>query len=226
MFFFVLILFGSIWSKSIDAQTAYGISIVRGNQTTRIVDGYSGTWLDYVAGYYYDPQVMGEIYRTDNPETTLASGDHIGYSDIVPAEVYLWTNNYVEGRTYCTYSQHFIWSYIYYPAYNMWLDPFRYSLLGTGYPPWGGFPFSYYYVVPRRHRLGATQACLTIPYPPTPTPTPTATPTPTPNPTPSPSSMAWHTNLKLTARRESAIRPNAIHRQAGRPNKTVPSSTK
>ena len=129
MYFFVLFMFGSIMSISIDAQTAYGISIVRGNESTRIVDGYSGTWLDYVAGYYYDPEVMGEIFRADDPETTLASGRHIGYGDIVPAEVYLWTNNYVEGQTYCTFSQHFIWSYFVNSANYWWFDPFRYSLL-------------------------------------------------------------------------------------------------
>lgn len=185
-YFFVLFMFCSIASISIDAQTAYGISIIRGNESTRIVDGYSGTWLDYVAGYYYDRVVMGEIYRADNPETTLASGSHIGFGDILPAEVYLWTNNYVEGKTYCTFSQHFIWSYFVNATNSWWFDPFRYSLMGTGYPPWGGFPYSLYYVIPRRHRLGSTQACITIPNPPTPTPTPRATPTPTPNPTPTP----------------------------------------
>lgn len=161
------------------SQTAYGISIVRRNEAIRIVDGYSGTWLDYYAGLYYDPEVMGDLYRTDDPETSLSSGRHVGYADIIPAEVYLATNNYVEGRTYCTYSQHFVWSYFYQTSNFWWFDPFRYSYFsGGGSPPFGGYPFSYYYVIPRRHRLGWTQACITIPNIPPPTPTPTPTPPP------------------------------------------------
>jgi len=127
------------------AQTAYGISIVRYNTSTRIVDGYSGTWLDYYAGLYYDPEVRGDLYRTDNPETSLDSGYSTGWADIIPAEVYLDTSNYQEGKTYCTFSQHFVLAYYYYTATNLWLDPFRYSsFIHTGGGPWGGYPFSYY----------------------------------------------------------------------------------
>lgn len=178
-----------IWGLGINvfeakAQTAYGISIVRYNNSTRIVDGYSGTWLDYYAGLYYDPEVRGDLYRTDNPEISLDSGYSTGWADIIPAEVYLDTTNYQEGRTYCTYSQHFVLAYYYYTTTNYWLDPFRYSsFIYTGGGPWGGYPFSYYYVYPRRYRLGWTQACITIPVTPPPTPTPTP-PTPTPTPTP------------------------------------------
>lgn len=164
------------------AQTAYGISIVRANSNTRIVDGYSGTWLDYYAGLYYDPEVIGDIYRTDNPEASLATGRHIGYADIIPAEVVLQTSNFVEGKTYCTYSQHSVWSYYYTGGYSSWFDPFRYSFSSSGYPPWPGSTFGYYWVIPRRHFLGWTEACVTIPVPPPPTPTPTPTPNPTPTP--------------------------------------------
>lgn len=184
---FVLSIVLAVSAAETYSQTAYGISIVRRNEAIRIVDGYSGTWLDYYAGLYYDPEVMGDLYRTDDPETSLSSGRHVGYADIVPAEVYLATTNYVEGRTYCTYSQHFVWSYFYQTSNFWWFDPFRYSYFsGGGSPPFAGYTFSYYYVIPRRHRLGWTQACITIPNipPPTPTPSPTATPTPTPTPTP------------------------------------------
>lgn len=182
---------------NINAQTAYGISIVRYDTDTRIVDGYSGTWLDYYAGLYYDPEVIGDLYRTDMNETSLDHGRHFGYADIIPAEVYLRTTNFVEGRTYCTYSQHAVWGYFYYQQTSRWFDPFRYSTFLANPSPWPGFPFSYFYVVPRRYYLGYTQACIAIPLPPPPTPTPTppATPTPppptpTPAPTPCPGAAA------------------------------------
>ncbi|MEP7075505.1 MAG: hypothetical protein ABI878_06810 [Acidobacteriota bacterium] len=177
----------SIAAADAKAQSiAYGISIVCaddvqcGDVGTHTVDGYSGTWLNYNAGLYYDPDVIGDIYRTDNPETSLSNGRSIGYSDIIPAEVYLGTSNYVEGKTYCTFSQHAVWSYFYYASSGLWFDPGRYDLIGNGNPPWPGLPFIYYYVIPRRHFLGTTQACITIPLSPTPTPTPTPTPSPTP----------------------------------------------
>lgn len=169
-----------------NAQTAYGISIVRYNTSSRIVDGYSGTWLDYNAGYYYDPYVDGEIYRPDN-EVIYARGQSLGFADIVPAEVYLATFNFVEGRTYCTNSKHYVVAYFYYTQTSQWFDPFRYStFLGTGGGPWGGNPFTVYYVFPRFYRLGVTEACIAIPFPPPPTPTPTPTPTPVPTPSPTP----------------------------------------
>lgn len=80
------------------AQTAYGISIVRYNASTRIVDGYSGTWLDYYAGLYYDPEVIGDLYRTDMNETSLDHGRSVGYANTIPAEVSLSTTNFVEGK--------------------------------------------------------------------------------------------------------------------------------
>lgn len=167
------------------AQVAYGISIVRINESTRVVDGYSGTWLDHYAGYYYDPAVLGDLFRTDQNETSLDTGYHEGYASIIPAEVYLFTTNFVEGKTYCNYSQHFVRAYFYYTAYSQWFDPFRYSsFIYTGGNTFPGYPFGYYYYITRRYRLGATQACITIPNIPTPTPTSTPTSTPTPTPTP------------------------------------------
>lgn len=171
---------------NINAQTAWGISIVQYDTGTRVVDGYSGTWLDYYAGLYYDPEVIGDLYRADMNETSLDRGRHFGYADIIPAEVYLRTTNFVEGRTYCTYSQHAVWGYFYYVATSQWFDPFRYSTFFSNPSPWPGFPFSYYYVFPRRYYLGYTQACIAVPLPPPPTPSPTPTPTPPPTPTPTP----------------------------------------
>jgi len=149
--FFALFLFINIASVAIHGQTAYGISIVRGNQTTRIVDGYSGTWLDYVAGYYYDPEVMGQLFRADDTETTLASGRHIGYGDIVPAAGIPLDKQLCRRTNLLHVQPHFIWSYFVNSSNYWWFDPFRYSSLGTGYPPWGGFPYSNYFVIPDRH---------------------------------------------------------------------------
>ncbi|MFN0139439.1 MAG: hypothetical protein ACKVQW_05050 [Pyrinomonadaceae bacterium] len=174
---------------NINAQRAWGISIVQYDTETRIVDGYSGTWLDYSAGLYYDPEVIGDLYRTDMNETSLDHGRSFGYGQFVPAEVFLRTTNFVEGRTYCTYSQHAVWGYFYYVSTSQWFDPFRYSTFFGSPSPWPGFPFSYYYVFPRRYYLGYTQACIAVPLPPPPTPSPTPTPTPpptTPTPTPTP----------------------------------------
>ncbi len=169
------------------AQIAYGISIVRYNAPTRYMDGYSGTALDYWAGIYYDPVVEGTLYRSDDPEVSLSEGYNEGYANSIPAEVYLFSTNYVEGKTYCTYSTHWIRAYYYHPANVRWFDPYRYSsFIYTGGNTFPGYPFSNYYYTSRRYRLGATQACIRIPFPSTPTPTPTGTPTPTITPTPSP----------------------------------------
>lgn len=64
--------------------------------------------MDYWAGLYYDPAVQGDLYRTDIPEPGLDSGYDEGYADIIDAEVYLFSTNYVEGKTYCTGSTHFV----------------------------------------------------------------------------------------------------------------------
>lgn len=176
------ILLGS--SLSVKAQVAYGLSWVNAdNPNTRIVEGYSATWLDYYAGYYYDPAVDGELFGADN-EVPLDEGYSIGYSSTIPAEVLLFSNAYTGGQRYCTYSSHFVYAYFYYVQYNQWLDPYRYNFGNPNYPPWGGSPFGYYYMVPRRYYLGSTGFCEIATSLPTPTPTVTPTITPTPSPTP------------------------------------------
>ncbi len=181
------------------------------------MDGYSGTALDYYAGIYYDPTVEGTLYRRDNPEESLSEGYNEGYADIIPAEVYHFSTNFVEGKTYCTYSDHRIRAYYYYANNYNWFDPFRYSsFIYTGGNTFPGYPFSYYYYSTRRYRLGVTEACITIPYAPTPTPTPTATPSPsptiTPNPSPTPCdpslTVACQLNMELAV--GSPLRPLGV----------------
>ena len=90
------------------AQYVYYYTDVQYVPQYRYVDGYTTTWLDYYAGLYYDPAVLGELYRTDMNETPLDAGYDEGYADLIDAEVYLFTRNYVEGKTYCTSGVHFI----------------------------------------------------------------------------------------------------------------------
>jgi len=90
------------------AQTVYAYTDVQYVPSNRYVDGYTTTWLDYLAGLYYDPAVRGELYRTDMNEEPLDEGYDVGFADIIDAEVYLFSTNYVEGKTYCTSGTHFI----------------------------------------------------------------------------------------------------------------------
>jgi hypothetical protein len=60
------------------AQYVYYYTDVRYVPEYRFVDGYTTTWLDYYAGLYYDPAVLGELYRTDMNETPLDSGYDVG----------------------------------------------------------------------------------------------------------------------------------------------------
>ncbi|HSK70160.1 MAG TPA: hypothetical protein VK892_00585, partial [Pyrinomonadaceae bacterium] len=145
-----------IMAPEVKAQYVYYYTDVHYDSFYRYVDGYTTTYLDYYSGFYYDPAVLGELYRTDMNETPLDAGYDEGYADIFPAEVYLFTWNYVEGRTYCTAGTHFVID-----AYTGWR-----SVVARLYPcitiPYSPTPTP------------------TV----TPTPTPTITPTPTPASTP------------------------------------------
>ena len=208
---FFVCAFISISSANISAQTVYGLSVVQYNPGPQNVEGLSATWLDYYAGYYYDPEVIGDLYRTDAPETSLDAGQDFGMGYWDDAVVELFTTNYVPGKTYCTFSQHAIWSYYVIGGGGSYWDPFGYSFMQGGWDgPWGGSPFGYYYVGTQRHFIGWTEACITIPIPPTPTPDPCdpqnfiegcATPTPTPSPTPVPSPTVQISEVGFTGDR-------------------------
>src|SRR5258708_39881161 len=79
-----------------NAQTIYYYADVHYDSSSRSVDGFTYTSLDYYAGQYYDPAVLGELYRTDMNESPLDSGYNVGYADVFDAEVYLFSTNYVE----------------------------------------------------------------------------------------------------------------------------------
>lgn len=94
--------------SEIKAQgTIYGGSLTTLNSSQRAVEGYSLSYMDYQAGLNWHLAVLGNLYRTDNPETSLAAGYRTGYGSTVAAEAFFTTGNYVGGKTYCTYSTHF-----------------------------------------------------------------------------------------------------------------------
>lgn len=142
--------------------TIYGGSLTTLHSAGRYVEGYAISYLDYAAGLCYHPSVRGDLVRTDIPEPGLAGGDANGVSSFVAAQVFLSSNNYVEGKTYCTYSAHFI---IPRPNGNRILKGIWQDCKTIPFPPPTPSPTA---------------------TPPTPTPTMTATPPP-PTPTPTPS---------------------------------------
>lgn len=184
------------------AQYAYGVSDIASSRVSRQVYGYSATWLDYYAGYYYDPAVQGELYWQHNNEVPLSKGYTEGYADWIPAEVWTVTSVYQPVTNYTVYSNHFVRAYYYYStcssygfAGGCYSDPYGFSsfLPGGGSGGYGGFGFNpYYYTSSRRYYLGTTAAgtrtasdqCAagmsfdevgaSCPF----TPTPVATPTP------------------------------------------------
>jgi len=85
----------------------YGGSITGYSSAGRYVEGYAFSYMNYEAGLNFHPAIQGDLYRTDMPEPGLDSRYSTGYGSITAAEVFLFSANYVEGKTYCTYSTHF-----------------------------------------------------------------------------------------------------------------------
>lgn len=86
----------------------YGGSVTTINSSTQRVEGYAISYLNYQAGLMYHPAVEGWLYRTDISAIDLDYRYNRGYSSTTSAQVFLSTNNYVAGRTYCTYSRHYL----------------------------------------------------------------------------------------------------------------------
>lgn len=152
------------------AQYAYGISDIASSRQSRQVYGYSATWLDYYAGYYYDPAVQGELYWQHNNEVPLSQGYTEGYADWIPAEVWTATSQYSPLTTYTVYSNHFVRAYYYYSTCSGFLsgcysDPYGFSYFaGGGYGGYPGYGYNpYYYVSSRRYYLGTTGISLRTP---------------------------------------------------------------
>src|SRR2546423_7246531 len=190
-------------SASAFAGEILGISIVGYDRESREIFGYSGTWLDFDAAYYYDPAVQGVLYWEYNAEVPLDHGYSQGFG-VFPAEVWLYSPQYLPLTVYSTYSNHFVIAYYYYCYdycdYNYWYDPFRFNFFGGGdFGGWYDFeqPYfdSYCYIYSQRIYVFSTGASIRTPsdlcFPqsgqaaqfdetgaPCPGPTPTPTPTP------------------------------------------------
>jgi len=156
--------------KQTQAQYAYGISDIASSRQARQVYGYSGTWLDYYAGYYYDPAVQGELYWQFDNEVPLSEGYTEGYADWIPAEVWTATSQYRPVTTYSVYSNHFVRAYYYYSSCSGFMggcysDPYGFSFFnGGGYGGYPGYGYNpYTYSGSRRYYLGSTGISLRTP---------------------------------------------------------------
>jgi hypothetical protein len=158
------------------AQYAYGYSEVGYNSRTREVFGYSETFLDYYAGYYYDPEVLAELYWQFENEIPLDRGYGVGYANYVPAQAWTHSTLYRQLTTYEQYSVHFIRAYYYYnPCYSYgfmspcYSDPYGFDFFSGGgvYGGYYGFPNyfydAYYYAFSRRIRVGVLRVFITTP---------------------------------------------------------------
>lgn len=207
----LLALFVSVFGNQVSlASGAYGVSAIRSDPAARTIYGFSSTYLDYAAGIYYDPEVVGMLYRSDDPETVLDSGADIGYASLVPARVYMITDDFRIGSVYCTFSQHFVRTVFAGPLPADGRDPF-----GLGYAEesaggvFTGGDFDPDRLTPRRTYLGWTQICIQAGYP-----------APSPSPTPVPCNEGGEGACRKTriamAVEPSAIRPSGVRGGANR----------
>jgi len=136
------------------AQTAYGYAEVGYNSSARYVYGYSATWTDYEAAWYYDPEVHAMLLRLPEVEIPLDEGHDIGYSDPgngyqIAAEVYNESGAYSPRTTYEEYSSHIIRPYYSYSyCFDCWYDPFGFSMWGNSFLGTGSYNYgwpSYFY---------------------------------------------------------------------------------
>jgi hypothetical protein len=153
------------------SQSAYGLSGVGFDSNTREIFGLSATWLDYQLAWYYDPEVLGELYWQYNNETPLDSGYGIGvsmpqYGILMPAEVNLYSTSYLPLTRYTTFGTHFVRSYYSYDSCSggfglfapCYVDPFGLSGFVGGFVGpsfgWPGFPFNpFFFVAGRRFKF-------------------------------------------------------------------------
>jgi len=131
-----------------NAGEIWGISIVAYNRESRDIFGYSATWLDFDAAYYYDPAVQGELYWQFDNEVPLDSGTSEGFG-VFPAQVWLHSSQYRPLTVYSTFSNHFVVAYYYYCYdycnYNYWFDPFQFGFFNGGdFGGWYFFSQPYY----------------------------------------------------------------------------------
>ena len=208
------------------SQSVYGLSSVGYDSNTREIFGLSATWLDYQLAWYYDPEVLGELYWQFNNEVPLDSGYGVGlslpqYGILIPAVVDLYSTSYLPLTRYTTFSTHFIRSYYFYDTCSgffgffapCYVDPFGFGgFFGGFFGPSSLFPanpFNPFGFMPgRRFTLGTTEASIVTPPGPFCLPSlkigesmvtadgATAPACPTPTPTPTPTPIT--TILEIT----------------------------
>jgi hypothetical protein len=175
---FILAAMLMIMSAQRVEANVWGLSGVGYNPDTREVFGLSATWVDYDLAWYYDPEVLGELYWQYENEVPLDSGYGIGlslpdYGILIPAVVNLYSVKYLPGTLYTTYSTHFVRSYYYYSSCSgfssgCYFDPFGFSNYFGGFfgsnSGWPGFGFNPFNFVPgRRFTLGTTHVSILTP---------------------------------------------------------------
>lgn len=133
-----------IASQTTKAQYAYGSSRIVYDNTTKKVTTTSITRLDYYAGLYYDPAVVGDVYK-QGVRAGIAYDE--GFANVVPARVVLQTINPAPPNTrYDLYSDHYVIAYFYVEviitdddgtplSVRRWYDPLGFRALGGGHSP-------------------------------------------------------------------------------------------
>ena len=128
----ILAAFPILTAVNTHAQRAYGLSRIAYDPVSREIFGYSRTEVDYYAGAYYDPYVVGSLYGQFS-RFRLDGGVDQGYQNYIPAEVFTSSNTTPLTR-YDVVSDHYVISYYTFePGY---CDYYGYSQ-GCGYDPWG-----------------------------------------------------------------------------------------
>jgi hypothetical protein len=164
-------------SSATQAQTAYGYSEVGYDSNARYVYGYSATWTDYYAAWYYDPEVHALLLKLPESEIPLAEGHDIGYSDPgngyqIAAEVNNESGAYTARTTYEEYSTHILRPYYSYSyCFDCWYDPYGFSMWGNSFEGPGSYNYGWpsyfynpgYYVSGRPQVFGRLSVTITTP---------------------------------------------------------------
>src|SRR5580765_6947220 len=93
-YFFTTLILAAIHvfaAANVHGQRAYIRSSIGYDPFSREIFGYSKTEVDYYAGAYYDPYVIGSLYG-QHSFFRLDGGADRGYQNWIPAEVYTNSN--------------------------------------------------------------------------------------------------------------------------------------
>jgi hypothetical protein len=161
-------------ASTVSAQCeGYAYIYSQTSQTSNSVHGYTTTYLDYCAGLYYDPEVLGSFAETlPGGPAIIGEGFSQGYNDTRPAELQFDYRAPLKSAPYTVGGNHFltayyqVWVEVWTPGYY-WYDPFQFGFagIGDGYeiysaPDYYGY-FTYVsYWISMREYIGATSDTL------------------------------------------------------------------